>query len=452
MRIESGKAHLFRTIELRLIKALNVLLVCLPFTGCWLGYYAFHIAVHFSMKVKLLVPALFVIVYFGFGRAYEAFLVSYRRIGEMFFSQLLALLLSDLCLFIVLWAMMPYFPSPLPAMAALAAQTALSFLWCTFSHAWYFRRFPPRRTAIVYDTQERMESLINAYGMDKKFNIVKTLSARACMDDYSSLDGLEAVFLSGVHSHDRNSIIKQCVEKGVTAFVLPRLGDLIMSGARRVHMFHLPMFRVDRFNPCPGFLAVKRATDILVSGAALLLLSPAMLIIALLIIKDGGPVLYRQKRLTKNGKVFTLYKFRSMSVHAEDDGVARLSTVRDDRVTGIGRVLRARHLDELPQLINILRGDMSLVGPRPERPEIALQYEKDLPEFHLRLQTKAGLTGYAQVYGKYNSTPYDKLSMDLMYIANASIQQDLQILLATLSILFSAENTQGVDENKTTAL
>ena len=154
---------------------------------------------------------------------------------------------------------------------------------------------------------------------------------------------------------------------------------------------------------------------------------------------DGGPAFYKQVRLTKDGKQFEILKFRSMRVDAEKDGVARLSTGdKDDRITKVGHIIRACRLDELPQLLNILKGDLSIVGPRPERPEIAAQYCEEMPEFALRLQAKAGLTGYAQVYGKYNTTPYDKLQMDLMYIAHPSLIEDLKIMLATVKIFVYA--------------
>ena len=168
---------------------------------------------------------------------------------------------------------------------------------------------------------------------------------------------------------------------------------------------------------------------------------------------DGGPVFYRQKRLTKNGKEFFILKFRSMGLDAEKDGIARLSTgIQDNRITSIGRIIRKVRIDELPQLFNILQGHMSIVGPRPERPEIASQYEKELPEFSLRLQAKAGLTGYAQVYGKYNTSPYDKLQMDLMYIANPSLLEDLRIIFITIKILFIPESTEGIEEGTSTAM
>ena len=196
----------------------------------------------------------------------------------------------------------------------------------------------------------------------------------------------------------------------------------------------------------------RRIMDIVISLIGIVIASPFMLLIVLAIkLYDHGPILYKQERLTKDGKPFMIYKFRSMTVHSEDAG-ARLAAKGDARVTPVGRVIRAIHFDELPQLFNILKGDMSVVGPRPERQVIADQYTEEIPEFVLRLKVKAGLTGYAQVYGKYNTTPYDKLKLDLTYIENYSVWMDIKILFLTFKILFVRENTEGVDENQTTAI
>jgi lipopolysaccharide/colanic/teichoic acid biosynthesis glycosyltransferase len=174
--------------------------------------------------------------------------------------------------------------------------------------------------------------------------------------------------------------------------------------------------------------------------------SPLMLLSVLLIlIFDGGPVIFRQKRLTIGGREFYIFKFRSMVRNAESECGARLCSINDMRVTKIGRVLRVLRFDELPQLFNILRGDMSLVGPRPERPEIAAEYKKYIPEFDFRLKVKAGLTGYAQVFGKYNTTPYDKLKLDLMYISAYSLVEDFKLMMMTAKIIFIRESTEGVD-------
>ena len=302
--------------------------------------------------------------------------------------------------------------------------------------------------------REGMEKLISEYGMTKKFQVLGTYQAAEALENMSHiLSGIDCIFLAGVHSHERNIFLKYCVANGIRCYVIPRLGDVIMSGAKSIHMFHLPVLWVGRYEPSPEYLIMKRFLDIVVSGAALVILSPVMLISAIAIRTDGGPALYKQTRLTKNGKEFMILKFRSMIVDAEKDGVARLSTgEKDDRITPVGRFIRRTRIDELPQLINVLLGDMSIVGPRPERPEIARLYEEEMPEFALRLQAKAGLTGLAQVYGQYNTTPYDKLNMDLMYLANPGIMQDLRICFATVKILFLPDSAEGVAEGQTTAM
>ena len=226
-----------------------------------------------------------------------------------------------------------------------------------------------------------------------------------------------------------------------------------MDSAKKVHLFHLPMMAVQRYNPSPEFLFFKRLYDIVLSLVALVLFAPIMAAVAVAIkMTDGGDIFYRQARLTKDGKVFQVLKFRSMRMDAEKDGVARLSTGENDpRVTKVGRFIRAVRFDELPQLLNILKGDMAIVGPRPERPEISAQYAKAMPEWNLRLQAKCGLTGYAQVYGQYNTTPYDKLLLDLMYIAKPSLFEDFKIIFATVKILFMKDSTEGVAEGQVTA-
>ena len=192
----------------------------------------------------------------------------------------------------------------------------------------------------------------------------------------------------------------------------------------------------------------KRVVDIIFSVLGLIVSSPFFLVIAFLIkATDGGPVFYKQLRLTKGRQEFMIYKFRTMIQDAEKDGHARLASEKDDRILPVGRFLRATRLDELPQLINILKGEMSVVGPRPERPELAEEIEKELPEFAYRLKVKAGLTGYAQIYGKYNTTSYDKLKLDLTYIRNYSFFLDLKLMIMTPKIMLMKESTEGVMEN-----
>ena len=445
--------NLKHDLGLRIVKLIDVLLVTVPFAMCWYMYYAQGIESPFQWKGNALIVFLFVVLFFVYARIYDAFLVSLNRISEMIYSQALAIIISDGIMYIILWILTERFPNILPALMALAAQLIFAAIWSYVAHKWYFASFPPMRSAVIYGEREGMDSLIGEYGLEKKFDIQNVINVEACKTDLSVLDGTEAVFLSGIHSKDRNKILKYCVENNILVYVIPRVGDTIMSGARPIHMLHLPVLRVGRYSPAPEFLFLKRLFDIVSSAIALIVASPVMIVTAIAIkSNDGGPVFYKQCRLTKDRREFDVLKFRSMKVDAEKNGVARLSSGdKDDRITPVGRFIRKVRIDELPQLINVLKGDMSVVGPRPERPEIAAQYEAEMPEFSLRLQAKAGLTGYAQVFGKYNTTPYDKLQMDLMYIAQPKLSEELRIIFATVKILFMPESTEGVAEGQTTA-
>jgi len=439
---------------LRMVKALNLLLVTVPFVICWFAYYEGKVDLSSSPHRSAVIICLFIVLYLFFGRIYDAFYVSLKCICEMLSSQLLSVLMADSMMFLVLWLMSGCFPNIIPAVFALIGQSVFSMIWCRCAHFWYFSRFAGQRTGIICDVRCGMEGLFEEHGLDKKFDIQFICSVEECLgQEMKNLNGVKVVFLCGVHSHDRNTILKYCVMHGIVAYMIPRVGDVIMSGAKRIHMLHLPIVRVERYAPPIEYLVMKRLFDIVSSAVVIAVTSPIMLGVAIAIkVYDGGPVFYRQTRLTKNGREFSVLKFRSMRTDAEEDGVARLSSgEKDDRITPVGHFIRACRLDEMPQLFNILVGSMSVVGPRPERPEIAAQYEKELPAFAMRLQVKAGLTGLAQVYGRYNTEPYNKLQMDLMYINNASILQDIKLMLATVKVLFVKESTEGVDAGQMTA-
>lgn len=436
------------------VNFINGLTMAALFGLCWFGYYAHKIFTPFYFWGDWFVVALFGVIYLLLCDAYDAFEISIQRISETFYSQVLSLFVTDTILYCVTCLLERHAADPRPLLVTLLAQGLAAALWSLLASKWYFATFRPKRSAIVYNDQVNVDQLIERYGLEKKFQVVFVVDVDACLDDLSVLRGMETVFLSDVRSSDRNKILKYCVEQDIEVYMTPRIGDTIMNGARQVHMFHLPMLQVGRYHPSPLYFFVKRCFDVAASSAAMIVLSPLFLITAVAIkVSDGGPVFYMQERLTKNGKVFKIHKFRSMRVDAEKDGVARLSTGdHDDRITPVGRVIRKTRMDELPQLIDILKGDLSVVGPRPERPQIAAEYEETMPEFRLRLQAKAGLTGYAQVYGKYNTRPYDKLRMDLMYIAHPSIIEDLRICLATVKILFLPESTEGIAEGQSTAM
>lgn len=439
----------YHDLQLRAIKLLNLILITAIFAGIWFFAYANEIEDPFYVKGNWVIIVLFAVIYFLYGRTYDAFMVSLSSISEKFYSQVLACLFTDGIMYFVILLLTRRWPRIWPMFVCLLVQMGASYLWSNFSFHWYFKAFPAKKTAIIYEQVNELKDTIDEYGLENKFDIQKSIKVdKKLQERLPELNDFEIVFLSNVHSHERNQIIKYCIQQDIRVYILPRIGDVIMSGAEKMHMLHLPMMHLGRYSPKIEYLFLKRSFDIIVASVALVVISPLFLLTALLVkLTDYGPVFYKQIRLTKDGKKFAVLKFRSMRVDAEKDGVARLSTGdKDQRITPVGKIMRRFRIDELPQLINIIKGEMSIVGPRPERPEIAQEYEKFLPEFSLRLQTKAGLTGYAQVYGKYNTTPYNKLQMDLIYIANPSVFEDLKIIFATVKILFKKDSTEGISE------
>lgn len=258
-----------------------------------------------------------------------------------------------------------------------------------------------------------------------------------------------SILVNDVPEDVENQIVKLCFEKNKRIYVVPQLADIILKASDNLNVIDTPLYLNRNLGMSFRQRFIKRTMDILLSGLAVIVLSPVFLITSIAIkLEDGGPVLFRQERITKNNKHFMILKFRSMIVDAEKDGCPNPAGKKDDRITKVGRVIRACRIDELPQLFNILSGNMSIVGPRPERYEHVEKYTNDIPEFKYRSKVKGGLTGYAQVYGKYNTAPIDKLKLDLIYITNYSIVLDFQILFETMKILFQKESTQGFDDSK----
>lgn len=438
-----------KKIPFAVVKMVNIVLLMIPFVICWTLYYEPRTTTVGSKQVSVLVMIIFFLICYYFGQRLDCFRVSILQIRDVIFGEVLATMITDIIMYILIWMLSIHLPNLIPGLITWGGQCVIGVIWAYVMHQSYFFTHPPLRTIVIYDERMGMENLIHTYGLEKRFNIKTVYPVESIMDKLEVMEEFDAAFLCGIHSRERNIILKHCISHKIKLFMIPRIADVMMRGSEQIHMLHLPILKTQRYKPSIEYQIIKRTMDIVVSGIATIVLSPLFLITAIAVKSDGGPAFYKQKRLTKDGKVFEILKFRSMRVDAEKYSGAVLSAGENDpRITKVGRIIRACRLDELPQLLNILKGDMSLVGPRPERPELQKEIEKEVPEFGLRLQAKAGLTGYAQVYGKYNTTFYDKLLMDLMYISKPSILEDLTIMLATVKILTSKESTEGVGEEK----
>ena len=409
-------------------------------------------------RYNYLVVGAFALMVSFFNRTYNSYLFGYMRIRNLAFQQMLAQLFPTIVIYTAVSIGWNHWNEPWVFIILLAAYILIDIAAAYLGNQLYFKLNPPRRTLLIYRNKRdrRRFGSISGKPTERLYRIEKELQFDGTFEEIRpELEkGYEAVFVAGLNSHCRNGILKFCEEKGIRGFFLPHIGDVIMQGAAHIQSFDSPVMMARRKTLKPEYRVIKRLTDIVFAATGLILASPVLLITAICIkCYDHGPVFYRQVRLTRNEKRFQIIKFRSMRVDAEKDGVARLSTGEDDdRITPIGKYVRKCRIDELPQLWNILVGDMSFVGPRPERPEIAEQYYKTMPDFKLRLQVKAGLTGYAQVYGKYNTDPYEKLEFDLMYINNMGVLTDLELLFATAGILFDDESTKGIEPGSVVAM
>lgn len=311
----------------------------------------------------------------------------------------------------------------------------------------YRKTFPPLEVLYIYgDHMKAFHSKMDQ--RPDKYHVAEYLSYHDGFEKVKEeIDKYDAVLVNDLPDENQNSLIKYCFDINKRIYFVPKISDIIVKSSSNLNLFDTPFYLCRNKRMRLHQRLIKRFLDVLLSGLALIILSPVFAIVAICIKKeDGGPVFYKQERCTLNGRRFWILKFRSMIVDAEKDGKSHPAGEKDDRITKVGHVIRAIRVDELPQLINILKGDMSIIGPRPERVEHVEKYSKEVPEFNFRHKVKGGLSGYAQVYGKYNTTALDKLKLDLMYITNYSLALDVQIVFETLKILFQKESTEGFSE------
>ena len=447
------QSRAFRRIMVLLLLAIVITAQTMIFWYFWNNHYSEGMTREFFFKGHIVLLFVYALLFTVLCNVYGAFRIGRLEYSNLVFSQILALLFTNLIMYLQISMLSLELVNPAPIIGMSFDNILCCLIWGGIALGIYRWLYPPRDLLLIYSDRD-------------PDNLVKKIETRA--DKYIIKDAIHcdageekvhdaimrhsAVLLCDIPSGRRNAIIKYCYMNDKRAYVTPKLSDIIIIGSEQNNLFDSPLFVTKVRGLKWEQAVVKRIIDIIVS---LVLCIPTILITILValgdLIWDRGPVFYTQPRLTKNGKVFKIMKFRSMKVDSESEG-ARLAAKDDDRITKVGKILRATHLDELPQVFNILVGQMSVVGPRPERPEIAAEYEKEIPEFCFRLKVKAGLTGYAQVHGKYNTTPYDKLKLDLYYIQHYKMWTDIQLILMTFKIMFIKENTEGVEKDQKTAI
>ncbi|MBR5578556.1 MAG: exopolysaccharide biosynthesis polyprenyl glycosylphosphotransferase [Lachnospiraceae bacterium] len=447
----------FKRLVILGLSFLGIILSTLFYAYTWIEQYhqryVYNVKLYFWGHI-LIVFVYFVLLFF-FNSTYGGMKIGYLKPMDILFSQIFSLI----CVNVITYMQLSLMEVKLVWMNGLiwmtVAQSVFSGIWTWFCNFVYRKAFPPRDLFLIHGERSIKDISRKFASRPDKYKIAKTADICQGVEQLKKeiLAQKMAVVLWDIPTVDRNKLLKFCYSRSIRVYMMPKITDVLIQGSDQLHLFDTPILLSREYSLKIEERIAKRIIDVVCSLILLVVSAPIQLITAVVIkCYDKGPVFYKQVRCTLGQREFEILKFRSMRVDAEKDGVARLATKNDDRITPIGKFIRMVRIDELPQLFNILKGDMSFIGPRPERPEIIAQYMEEMPEFALRMKVKAGLAGYAQVYGKYNTTPYDKLKLDLSYIENYSLWMDIKLMLLTLKILFKPESTEGIEETQITAM
>lgn len=430
----------------RIFSIFFAFLLVSAFTICfayvWYEYYSQRIFLPFYRRGNWVNIIIYIVEIFIFSKAFGGLKVGYLKRTDMFYSQLLSMICVNLLMYFQISLISRHFAAPLPMIALMIIDILILLVWIFICNKLYFRLYPPRKLIVVYGDKFAESVVMKMSRRVEKYMICASVSAETPISEiYKRIDQYEGVILCDLSGQLRNDLLKYCFSNHIRTYVVPKISDIILRGGEEIRLFDTPLLLCRNYGLTIEQRFIKRIFDLIFVLIFALPVAIISIVVAIAIkLDDGGPILYCQERLTYGGKPFKVIKFRSMVVKAEEEGI-QLAKENDNRITRVGAVLRKYRIDELPQLINIFKGDMSVVGPRPERPELAHEYEENMPEFSFRLHVKAGLTGYAQVTGLYDTTPYDKLRMDLMYIEKYSILFDIRILLMTLKTMLFPDKT-----------
>lgn len=402
----------------------------------------------FWFKGFLVFVFLYLVVFLAFATTYRCFNIGTTRYRELYFTYILSSFLTNFIFYFILSLTAKQLLNVAPIAVTMVVQWAAAALLYFGADMLYYLLYPARQSIVVCSKDKHETAVFRKIDSMKERHKIAMLITEAhsldeikrCMEPYST------VFMGDISRELRLELTEHCFEHNKRLFVLPTVEDIIFHNASETIVGDSLVYQCRDHTFSPEQAAIKRLIDIAFSLIGIIVTSPIMLLAALIIkLQDGGPVFFTQVRYTRNYHKFTLMKFRSMIVDAEKNG-AQFTKPGDSRITPFGRFMRATRIDELPQFFNILHGEMSLVGPRAERIENVDFYCERMPEFRYRMKVKAGLTGYAQIYGKYNTNFEDKLKLDMLYIENCSIMNDLKLIFMTFKVIFLAEeSTEGFD-------
>lgn len=430
-----------------IFSAVLLLGLCAMYGVFWIGFYNKEVLqAPFYRRGNWLIIALYAILLLLFMHTYGGFKIGYLKHGNLIYSQIISVVFTNIIAYLQTAIIDKRFVIPTYMLLVTVADVVFIFAWTLTFQVIYRSMFPRKHMIFIKGDRWDYHLIDKINAREDKYEIDRIVSYKKNMRKLQRIiQKYDAVIIGDMPSHERNLLLKYCYDRGIRSYSVPKISDILLRSSDELTLFDTPLLLSRNIGLTIEQQWAKRLEDIVVALIMLVIFSPIFILAALGIkLSDGGPVFYRQERLTKDAQRFLIYKFRTMVVDAEKLSGPVLASENDPRIFPVGRLLRATRMDELPQILNILKGDMSVVGPRPERPELAAEIEQEIPEFAYRLKVKAGLTGYAQVYGKYNTTAYDKLKLDLMYIRQYSLLLDLKLIILTPKIMFLKESTEGV--------
>ncbi|MBR1816791.1 MAG: exopolysaccharide biosynthesis polyprenyl glycosylphosphotransferase [Lachnospiraceae bacterium] len=397
--------------------------------------------------------ATYIVVSYMFANIYGRYDIGKRKSRPIVHSLFLASIFTDLLTLLMLSIMNTnasnnksfVVEQPFLLIPILAIQYIIIWIFAYGGNKLYFMIYEPEKCLIITSSQRSLNEVIRGirkYKLQYKINLIADYHDKELKKYITTHD---TIFIYDVPIKERTDIIEFCYQNMKNVYFNPDMHDVVEKNSHHILLDDLSMYG----NYSKGLTleqrAVKRIEDIIISVIALVITSPLLLISAILIkIEDKGSIIFKQNRATRNGKIFSVYKLRTMR-----EDVENYSAIEDDeRVTKVGRVLRKYRIDELPQFFNVLKGDMSVVGPRPEMLANIFNYTSMLPAFEYRLRVKAGITGHAQIAGKYNTSPRDKLILDLMYIEEYSMWLDIKLLFQTFIVLLKRDSTEAFKDEE----
>ena len=440
----SGVKSLIRNLE----GFFEILILAIAYYVIWRQEYdngLFPAYFGYGKYVLTGVYALLVLVLFS---AFDGFKFGYLRKIDALLSQWISLFIANFITYWQLCLIANKLISVVPMLMLMLVGAVIALICVVFFNWLYHRIYVPKNMAMILGRDDAVTLKFKMETRPDKYHIGKLIPVEDGFDSIcQQIMDYDAVIINDVPAQIRNDILKFCYRHEIRTYVTPKLTDIIVRGSTSITLFDTPLLLVKGNGLSPLQQIFKRIMDLVICVPVAIIALPFMLLAALAIkLEDGGPVFFKQKRATLGGNTFEILKFRSMVVDADKIGNQAGATSNDPRITKVGKFIRATRIDELPQLLNIIRGDMSIVGPRPERVEHMEKYGAAIPEFDFRTKVKGGLTGFAQIYGKYNTSPYDKLRLDLMYIENYSFVLDIKLILMTIRIMLSKDSTEGFDK------